>query len=646
MNINTVKAQRAVTRVLGEIRHGRPLRSLISRQAEQQLVAQAVVYPTETRGFLKALLRLDHLACPLEKINLPANLTAPQNQLVLARLGETRFLLSLIDEEGSLSFKNAGLQRELGYHDLTKEFPDYQALQKLRHDLLNAAPVELKESYELSIASLYHALWRARILIYQAGEEKGLSAQEGDRVGVAENYAKLLLLASFLNDLSRSSNFFSSEKISDWLGAFQRAAELLRQGNNPAADALLVSLAERLERELLEEEQSRFRRQRRADSPYRNNKFSSSLRQLAERRYRIRMTDEGLVLIPETGWRSAAGVLQPQQVVVRVPLEKVIRREEHQLQSITRQLEGNVVAASRLNELKSFLRRPDLDLTDGHLEKELTEIRALYLKGQVRSKVKTFLVLDLACSLVATARQTEDQSGRRRILAFAGGMVGLAAESLILRNHELLRQLERIASKKKISLDYVFFKILSRVELNLLIRGVLQVIFSRMILDQAGIAWNLRRHFQETAQALAPYEKSDPRLLELVDSLTRVGGLFAKVGVLIAKKEDFRTAILVARQGGHNRLLTREGALAEAADNLTKIRLYDREIVSTLEKILKEISAWQQLVDFNLSLEGFKERLAILPGPYLEVVGSRGEALGLARVEDVERLGLKTKAPV
>ncbi|OGB89701.1 hypothetical protein A2625_06210 [candidate division WOR-1 bacterium RIFCSPHIGHO2_01_FULL_53_15] len=109
--------------MIERIRHGRPLREVITRKSQLNLEFVASFRPTEARAFLKNILRLDHLAIPIERIAIPQNLGKFENLDVLQELGRTRFVVALMDRAGGLDARQAGLRNKPGYRDLT---PKYQ----------------------------------------------------------------------------------------------------------------------------------------------------------------------------------------------------------------------------------------------------------------------------------------------------------------------------------------------------------------------------------------------------------------------------------------------------------------------------------------------------------------------------------------
>ncbi|MFH1347244.1 MAG: hypothetical protein ABIH22_00990 [Candidatus Margulisiibacteriota bacterium] len=684
----TLKQDRAVRRVVDMLRGDR-LRQFITLRSEKNLQRQAVDRPTPTRAFLKNLLRLERLAVPITKVVFPESLSKLQNRELFGRLGEMGYLFGLIDGNGVLDLRRAGLKRNLGYHDLTLEFEEYAILKELRGSFQDEENHKvLKKDVEISDLTLYYNLWVVRILLYKVGELRAVAKREGNPTAEGEALGIMVSLAKFLGELSRDFGELYkgfSAKRSIPLEKISRAASLLKEFNNPAANATLVPITDQLDKLIETQEGNRIQRERRSGKRPPKNMLEEELVRLAERRYKISFSPDGIWVIPQGGFRRQGPVRQKQIIDHHVDAEKVARRTQHIIDSIT---EGIAVNAHFRAMLEGFVEvlRYSTTIDYEQVLNGLAKSFLAYENGIVRPKFKTKLVLKLALELVRTASVCRDQKAERRLLNFAGSMLRMAAGELVVLNGNLAVQLERLAVKKKLVTEIVARNLVRDANLRTFSGSLVNSLTNSKMMNSIGMTGQLRQLAVDVADALEIDEQSPTGMRRTGKRIKELVKLLAKVRRLILEKDNFRRNFIRARirytieldnikaarksdieaaqeelESIKQRYQARLAALREkgikyAQEKLESIKEHNANIAETLGEAAKEAL----LIQYNLVNKYVEEdeeaqisflaehqeifdRIKQMDAVYLTVYGSRGEDLGTASSFDVWRLGLTTR---
>ncbi|MFH1683531.1 MAG: hypothetical protein ABIA67_01475 [Candidatus Margulisiibacteriota bacterium] len=678
----TLKQNRAVRRVVDVLRGPGRLRQLITLQSEENLQKHAVDRPAPTRALLKNLLRLERLAVPITRIIVPESLSKLQNRELFARLGEMGFVLELIDEAGVLDLRRAGLKMNPGYIDLTLEFEEYEILRELRSSFQDEKNLKaLKKDVEISDLTLYCNLWMVRVLLYKVGELKAAAKWEENPTAEGEARAIMDNAAKFLDELSR--DFPTKRK--ELLKKISGAASLLGAFNNPAANAALVSVTGRLEELIETQEGNRIQRERRSGKRPPKNMFEEELVRLAQRRYNISFSPGGIWVIPQGGFRREGPVRQKKIIDHRVDAEKVTRRTQHIIDSVT---EGIVINAHFRAMLEGFVEvlRSSTTIDYEQVLNGLAKSFLAYEKGIVRPKFKTKLMLKLALELVKTASVCRDQKAERRLLNFAGSMLRMAAREIAKLNGNLAGQLQMIAAKQELLMEIVAQSLVRDANLQTFSGSLVNSLTNSKMMNSIGMAGQLRQLAVDVADALEIDEQSPTGMRRAGKRINELVSLLAKVRRLIREKDQFRKNFRIARtrykielenikaagksdieaaqeelESIKQRYKARLAALREkgikyAQEKLESIKEHNANIAKTLGEAAKEAL----LIQYNLVNKYVEEdeearisflaehqeifdRIKQMDAVSLTVYGSRGEELGTASPFDVWRLGLTTR---
>ena len=635
----TKKATRAVTRTLDRLRREGNLRSLVSKGSQENLNALASWFPTPLRAFQKNLLRLERLAVPIHQIIVPEAMGEAQNRDLLYRLKEGGFIFKLIDDEGVLDLRRAGIRREMGYRDRTLEFEDVKVLAELREMLSGENLEVINQDPEVKELTHHFALWKIRIILYKIGLQKFAARKEEDETSLAESRVVMANLAQFLKELD-------PVKLSG-------AAALLEQGNDPATNAILTAATDHLEKQIVARERERLQRENRSPKRRPANILEEELVHLAQRRYRISFSRDGAWIIPETKLLRVGPALKRKYVPHKVPVEKLARREQHKIDEITNRIANNSSHVSLLSGIARILKEAET-IDFERIGAELSRAYTAYEMGKVRPKFKAKLWLKLALDLVELAAQYREPAARRRLTGFAADMVRMAARQLMILNANLGGQLKRIAAKQKLEM-LILAQVLERdANLQMLSESVLQTVTNHKIMNSARLAGDLRQLLVDARCELVVDEQAEAGILRSRVRIARLSNLLAKVRRLIHEKEKVRTLILHARERYKTKAISLKQTIDFVAGQLANIERINAEIAQALKESAKEAILIQQDVDHKHEPEEAKETDKIFGGRpeifnaidslntnYETVYAASGAALGKATPFDIWKLKLK-----
>jgi len=544
----TEKANQVVSRVLRRLAPGQ---KIITRRSQEELCSLATLYPHDTRSFLKALLALERVAVPITKIIVPEGIRKAGN-LALQDLRRPGFLLSIIDEQGKLDLRRAGIKKKIGYRDLTSEFKDYQAVEELKRGLADEEYLSLmREDRELRDLYLFQVLWQVRALLYGAEEIKAAGIKEKDEVSICESRTLITKLADYLEGLQQVFPFkgmFSEVPEEFPYGELaparriSKTVELLRKGNTPAADAVLASFTERLEKEIDLLEKERIRRQWRSRKRRPKNPMEESLLHLAQRRYRITFSPEGFWIMPQGGFRTQGLVKRKEIIAHQVPVDKVLRREEHKIEEISRKITINAEFAALLESIGKLLVSSENPETE-QVEKCIASAYLAYEKGIVRPKIKVRLLLKLSLDLILTIRSLREEAGKKRLWKFVGQVCNLASSELLRLNENLGEQLGRISAKQKLVLEIIAANLLRDGELRSLANALIFSLPSNEIMQKSEAAWALRERGARLLKQLEITKDTEPGIVRAKQRLSRIINLLAAIARKNREKEGLRNKI-------------------------------------------------------------------------------------------------------
>ena len=658
----TAKADQAIGRVIDRLRRGSRRRGLITLQSERNLANLASVHPGYTRDLLRTLRGFDFLAIPVEKIIVPRRLAEVQNREVLPQLGRVGFVMQLLDANGVLDLRRAGIKNQLGHIDYRETFEDHQILQELRASFEGKNLEVIQRDREINNLTLYHNLWMVRVLLYKIALQKAVAIAEENITALAETRAIIANIGGFLHEMVAGFPIVlegARDRVS-------RAAELLDQFNDPAASATLVAITERLEREIGVVEKARVSRQRQSGRRAPRNVIEEELVHLAQRRYRLTISPNGNWVLPQAGFRRVGPVLQRQVIDHRVEPDAVVRREQHIIDSITERIAINADAIATFRGVIELLE------TDGEIDYEfvassLARCLLSYEKGRVRTKFKTRLMLKLALELVKTAALCHEQVAEERLRSFASSMLSLAEPQLVVLNNNLGGQLRRISVRQHLEMAIIAQNLDRDANLRSFSEAILGVVTQRRIMNSIGLTGELRQLAVDVSSSLEVDEHTELGIQRTKDRAQTLVNLFAKTRRLIMQKDRFRQQIERARtryqvaardlrasgRTGENDAL-RELAIEYARGKLVSLREHNAEIARTLRRV----AVVAALIKYDLAnkyadedadvkalyleeYDGLLARIDQLDAEYQSVFGARGEDLGLAHSFDIWRLGLR-----
>jgi hypothetical protein len=435
--------------------------------------------------------------------------------------------------------------------------------------------------------------------------------------------------------------------------ALVEVVPLLRIYNTPAADAVLAALTDRLEKQTQEIEVNRLRREWRIQSRKRppQNPIEEELVHLAQRRYKISFSPDGMWVSPQGGFRSAGPVLRKDFILHLVPAEKVVRREQHKIDSISGRIAVNANFAAMLESFARIFKGAGKIDYDQVLS-GLASAFLAYEKGIVQPKFKTRLMVKLAMELVKTSKVCHDTKAKDRLLSFAGSMCRAAARELIALNENLGEQLRRIAARLKLETAIIARNLVRDANLQTFSESLLRSISNRRIMNSAKLTGELRLLAVQARDSLQIDDQTEVGIKRSAERLKLLTNLLAKVRRLIQEKYRFRETI------------SRGKCLR---DNLERIEEHNEEILRTLQQAANEAI----LIKFDVANKGknpetmspdeqqkFREaqwhfisensgvfdQLAKLnaESDYQMVIDAHGDNVWLAHRFDVWKLGLKT----
>jgi len=657
------KHQISVRRVMDILRGERPLEELITPDSEKRLIDLAVQFPTEIRKFLKALVALHYRGLRLSQIVVPANLGETQNREVLKRLGSSEFLSGLI-ENGVLDLRKAGLKEKIRVRDLTEGFEDYKIMREVRDSYQGENLEFIKEDFEIREITLYQNLWSMLSVIYFAGEIRAAARAGKDPHGLEEENAVYSLVSAELENLAKN---FPMEGVlleipeefpfgeNSPASRIARAAELFRKGNHPAAKLGLRTLAERLETEIGILETKRLERERATPVKRPENVIGESLLAFAKARHQISF-DGGFWIIPEGKCFREGPAIVKKRVPHKVAEEKVVRREQHKYESISRKIPVNSDFKLILETLSRALRRG----TGVNLDEMLAALKRTfkaYELGKVREKFRAKLMVKLAINLIRTAGMVDDPAGKTRLMSFAATACEMTARQLDILNAVLARQLTFIAPKIKLETEIIAQHLVRDTNLLIFSNSLMNSITNRRMMNDAVKAWILHRLASNARSVLTVDESTEPGIRRCAERIEEIRKKFARIGGMNQTKEKFRKAIIDARENYEEAL--RRDALQIVRENLAKITGYNKEIEELLRSIAREALLIRYEVehkaqtelntdDVNAYLDGqaeLFEAIARAHSNYRIAIGSKGDVLGEAHPYDIAYFKWKPQEP-
>jgi len=389
-----------VERTLYRLCQGRDLH--ITPGSENNLRALYRLLPQLTRLFLQNLRRLTAQGVNINQLIVPANLGEIQNRRLLINLAQPDFVRPLVDKDGVLDLRKAGFREKVPYIDLT---PNYKrpSLDDLRQNMVSAREILQRDQSQATLF-LYHAVLRARIELYQAGEER--SAE-----GRVELTPRLAAVRDFLLFTVEQFPFNDRAELLAIGAKLAMAAELISQRNNPGADATLAPLTGRLGTLL----RSRLEQKVRASQRARGWKVTED------------ETRPGYWVIVGSGYyRAESGLLIKGPIERHVSTAKLLSQFDDQIKSFSEEIDRNEAFITQLAEREQQL-PADWD--------KLFEIFLKFTRYFELHKEKAAIEIEAALQLAVIP---SDQA-----LALAKTMLSLAVEDLRLRQRELAAQKER-----------------------------------------------------------------------------------------------------------------------------------------------------------------------------------------------------------
>jgi len=532
-------------------------RGMMTQKSEDNLTRFAVVHPDLGRGFFKSVSRL---GAEVKSIVFPESLFEPQNLPVVRKFNQDpAFARSILTAKGAIDFTKAGLKQSPEVRDLTRDFEDLKLLDDLKHSFTDTENLAaMGKSKEVRDLTLYQDLWLTRALLYRLEGEKAAAKKTGDETLICQSRASIVAVAGYLEELAAK---FPIEGVLDRIPEefpygpdspaqkILRAAELLRRGNTSPADTSLRVLTEKINKEIELFEKARVAREWRGRRPATRQPerpIEETLVHLAKRRYKVSFSAEGLMIMPQGGFRSAGPVRQKQIIGHRVPEDKAVRREQHRIDSISRQISINSNFEAILSGFARGLRASE-GIDDKQLISGLAGSYLAYEKGIVMPKFRTRLFIKVALELSATAAKLDDRDARARLFGFAADMCDMAARELSGLTRNLGEQLDRIVPKQALIRTIIAENIRQETEIRSILESVRLAISSRKIVNDPRFAWMVRKLTAEAKEGITPAEEPREWIVSCLRRIVIVTNLLAMVGRLNSDKERLRQEYLAAR---------------------------------------------------------------------------------------------------
>lgn len=650
------------------IRGERPLRKVISRRAELRLRFLAEVCPAQTRRILKNLLFLHDAGRPIQKISVADELYSPRNRRLLDCLAANFYgLEERISAEGTVDLASGAKHGKLGYEDLTAGFDEYQLIAELRPTYQGQNRRMIEADREINDLTLYYVNWKLRVFLYKIGEQKSAARGEGNEVAELEARAKMVRVADYLQELATDYPVLSDgirEKIS-------RAAEQLRGFNNPAADAALVPVTLYLEKRIEEQETKRIRKERASGIARPQNILEEELLRLAERRYKASFSPNGAWILPQGGFRGAGAVMRKSIIDHHIPEEKVVRREQHRIDRITRQIAINAHHISVFGTMAELLATGEEPV----YQKAASSLARGYLayeKGIVRAKFKAKLMLKLALELVGNARICRAPKARLRLGQFAAAMLRMVARELVGLNAELGRQLQKITAKQGLVVKIITRQLARDANIRSFSETLLEALSDKKAMNSILMATELRQMAFDLIAAPGMEEGAPPGIRRVRERAGQLADIFTQVGGLIQEKNGYRESFsrtrdrfqceyhILAASGQEEKIgPLRIQAVAMGGKDIKNISICNQKINAALVEAAKQAilmqhdlatkfqdeSAEAQLI-FLAEQRSIISQVEALDAGYQKVFGAHGEDLGDACSFDIGELKLKTDRPI
>jgi len=589
-----VKQHQAVRRVIDSLRMGRPLRSFITRRSELAMRAQALIQPNEARAFQKALLRLHHLAVPIDKLIVPKKLSELQNRKLFQQLSRTGNLFQQISEGGILDLRTAGLKMKLGHIDRSPSFnpltiEDYR-------EILAQHVGEFRRDSELANLFLYKALLRARIDLYRAGEQRSAQKAKGKPVRMTPAIQRV---KDFLDLIANDFPFGTTTERTVIKDGFEIASLMLSKLNNTAANTALAArtgaLGKMLDRQMLE-------------------RVTGARRQ---RGWKIKYQGSGIWVIAQTGYRkTSTGILRKKVVRNHVPTAKILSMLQHEIDSITCELGKNYKTLMKLALIKhSFPENWDT----------LFEINLEFANYRSLIKEKAGIEIEGALEL-ASVRNPNEQPIR-----LAKALLALAEMDIEQRQEELIAQRERFVVLAKQTEDKI------GKQLDKFVDSIGQALTNQETTRQPAV---LEKIGQRLGGALGTIFQGEMREPWLAKAKSRVVGLkkgLADVVKLVSRKEELINEVNLERVRFLRDEIPRTEAISKVQQHLTDISQLNDQIISRISRGAEYFMVNEAKVDLIRSWANDLVRVRSRQGDTVlgEVLRADAQAMGLENIEEI-----------
>ncbi len=524
------KPQIAVRRVIDTLRRDTRLRGFVTLKSEQTLQRLAVMDPERTKPLLKGLLALERLAVPVEKLTVPNALGEGQNKAVLESLASVRVLFKAVDKKGRLDLRRAGVKLKPEVH--VAAAPYQPEILEDYLDVLAQNHQELTLDHELGDLFLFKALLRARIDLYREGSLRSARLAEGETIGLTPGLQRL---KAFFERLAGDFPFGRAEerlKVSQGLAT---ASRLLEKPNNPAADAALAGLTERLEKGLARQQRQKLRAAR------------------GSRGWKVKYQGKGVWQVRQSGYRRAGtGFLRKQAVTNHVGTAELLSMIDHEIESIAEESRRNRTFLKQISFLNKHYPAYWDKLLDVYLE---------FTKYQSLVKEKACVELRGALELAAI----NDKKGQARRLARS--LLRLAQLDIERRQDELRTQQERferltVEAEREIGRQLKSFA-----------NSIGADLAGPLVTRNPRILVNVRRRLGGFLGTFMNGTMREPWLKRAKGRVVGANKILGAVVPLVREKQQAMTQVIAARrnfQQGKKRLQGDQRALSELETGLIR----------------------------------------------------------------------------
>jgi len=308
--------------------------------------------PNLGRRLMKNIVALARGGVKLTDVIIPEELANHRNVDVLKRLiNEPFFLGSLIDENGRLDLRRAGIKRSDSYIDLTEDLPEAQLFAESRAVWEDPEHLDsLKYSEEIGNSILIRDLGLIRMELLDKPAERKAAEAMNDQLKITDIQVALGYVSRYFNKLVDKFPFGEREYRQKVKQSLVVARELAANNNLSAAVGTISAVYQLLQNKNIEIRDERLHNERKHRSSGRHfirRPEETEIRKLRWR-YDLKIKPDGTWEKKAAYYVSAGPVRRLGIIPARVHENDVVRQMGHILENISRENAQIVTDQARL----------------------------------------------------------------------------------------------------------------------------------------------------------------------------------------------------------------------------------------------------------------------------------------------------------